>query len=679
MNSKKIEILAPAGSMDALRAALRTGADAVYIGGKKFSARNNALNFNDDEIKTAADLCHLYGAKLYLAVNTIAADNELVQFCCFIKNAAESGIDAFIVQDWGCAELIRGCIPDAVLHASTQMSVHTAAGAELLKELGFARVVPARELTADSIRKISGTGIETEVFVHGALCMSVSGQCYLSAVMGTRSANRGCCGQACRLPFSAAGNKNASALSLKDLSLIPKITELSETNPDSLKIEGRMKRPEYTAVCVHELHAALNGGTPDMDRLGKVFSRSGFTDGYFTGRRTNMFGIRQKSDVVSAQSVFPEIHELYRNEKGVHTMDIHAEIKNSMPVKITAHCGNFTAEVFSEPPETARSRPIDLDMLSRQLSRLGGTVYTAGNITAEIDDGLTVTAGNLNKLRRSLTEKMNDILITQNRPAYHITDYSPAFKKSAALPVRKKIEIRAFCRTAQQLEAALESAAYVIAPAELLIKLSDNILDKNRIIISPPRFISNEEKTLSQLTRLRKNGFSRMLCHTPDSIALGKKAGLVLHGGFGLNIFNSYSAEAMKRLGLEDVTFSFEAKLSQINNVSADIPVGAVIGGRLPVMLTRNCPIKNEVGCGRCTKALTDRTGRIFPVCCCEDYTEILNSSILYMPEITAQPGALSFGIIMLYDENANQTRALLNWEKPDGNLTHGLYYRGIE
>ena len=241
------EVLAPAGSPETLSAALRSGADAVYVGGKNFSARSSASNFSDEELADAAKLCHKYGAKLDLAVNTVISDSEAEHFCEYIKYAASVGVDAFIVQDWGCAEIIRRAVPDAVIHASTQMSVHTAAGAELLSELGYARVVPARECHRDVLAEICSKDIETEVFVHGALCMSVSGQCYMSAIMGSRSANRGRCGQACRLPYSAVKRKESYALSLKDLSLLPNAEKLTEMGVDSLKIEGRMKRPEYTA------------------------------------------------------------------------------------------------------------------------------------------------------------------------------------------------------------------------------------------------------------------------------------------------------------------------------------------------------------------------------------------------------------------------------------------------
>jgi putative protease len=312
--NKKMEILAPAGSMESLVAALRSGANAVYIGGKSFSARSSASNFENEEIAEAAKLCHLYGAKLYLAVNTVITDNEAASFCKFIADTAKIGIDAYIVQDTGCALLIKKIVPDAALHASTQMTVHTLNGAEFLKRLGFTRVVPARELSMAELSKIAESGLEIEAFVHGALCMSVSGQCYMSALIGSRSANRGGCAQACRLPFSACGNKDYCALSLKDLSLLSHTDELEKAGVCSLKIEGRMKRPEYVASAVQAVNDALNGKTPDMNMLRSIFSRDGFTDGYFTAKMQNMFGTRQKSDITSGKDILPVIRQTYNKE-----------------------------------------------------------------------------------------------------------------------------------------------------------------------------------------------------------------------------------------------------------------------------------------------------------------------------------------------------------------------------
>ena len=675
---KQTEILAPAGSMETLHAALRAGAQAVYIGGKRFSARNSADNFSEEEIAEAAALCHKYGAKLDLAVNTVIFDDEAADFCEYIKTAAKSGVDAFIVQDWGCAELIRRCVPAAVLHGSTQMSVHTAAGASMLRELGYARVVPARELDRDTISRICGTGIETEIFVHGALCMSVSGQCYMSAMIGSRSANRGCCGQACRLPFSAVGNKDRAALSLKDLSLLPEARELAEMGVDSFKIEGRMKRPEYVASAVHELKASLEGNAPDMKLLRGVFSRSGFTDGYFTGKRQDMFGVREKDDVISAHELIPGIHELYRFERKAYTVDLHAVIKEGQPVILTGKCNGITVSSLGTAPEKAISRPTDEAALVKQLSKLGDTVFRLGKLTAEIDEGLMVPAGKLNELRRDVAEKLTAAITEKNTPVYTISGYTPQLTQQSRRETAGRLPLRTFCRTAEQIKAAAELSEYLIVPEELLNEEMLGSVDVKKLIVSPPRFIVNEDGLRERLSELRRQGLDRLYCHTPDCIAIGKKLGFRLHGSFTLNVFNSYSAEYLRELGLEDCIFSVEATLAQTAAVHTELSLGAVVYGRLPLMLTRNCPIKNEVGCGKCAKKLTDRTGRELPVVCSKNYTEILNADRLYMLDRSEEIHGISFGVIYLYDEDADSTRAVINGSKPQGNITRGLYYRGI-
>ncbi|MBO4493177.1 MAG: U32 family peptidase [Ruminococcus sp.] len=675
---KYTEILAPAGSMETLWVALRAGAQAVYIGGKRFSARSSADNFSEEGIAEAAELCHRYGAKLNLAVNTIISDDEAADFCEYIKNAAQNGVDAFIVQDWGCAELIRRCVPNAVLHGSTQMSVHTAAGASMLRELGYARVVPARELDRKAISRICGTGIETEIFVHGALCMSVSGQCYLSAMIGSRSANRGCCGQACRLPFSAVGNKNKAALSLKDLSLLPNARELADMGVDSFKIEGRMKRPEYVASAVHELKSALKGNAPDMKLLRGVFSRSGFTDGYFTGKRQDMFGVREKDDVISAHELIPKIHELYRFERKAYTVNFHAVIKEGQPVVLTGNCSGITVSSEGEAPERALSRPTDEAALEKQLSKLGDTVFSLEKLTADIDGGLMVPAGRLNELRRNVTEELTQKIIRKNTPEYTVSDYYPHLPQQSRRETAGKLPLRTFCRTAEQIKAAAELSEYLIVPEELLNEEILGSVDISSLIVSPPRFIVNEDDLRKRLGELRRQGLDRLYCHTPDCIAISRELGFMLHGSFTLNVFNSFSAEYLRSLGPEDCIFSVEATLSQTAAVHTELPLGAVVYGRLPLMLTRNCPIRNEVGCGKCTKKLTDRTGRELPVVCSKEYTEILNPDKLYMLDRTDELIGISFGVIYLSDEDAEGTLAALSGHKPQGNITRGLYYRGI-
>lgn len=675
---KPTEILAPAGSMETLRAALRAGANAVYIGGKRFSARSSATNFSLDEIEEAARLCHKYGAKLDLAVNTVISDGEAEDFCRYIKAAAKCGVDAFIVQDWGCAALIRRCVPDAVLHGSTQMSVHTAAGAAMLKKLGYARVVPARELDRETISRICDLGIETEIFVHGALCMSVSGQCYMSAMIGSRSANRGGCGQACRLPFSAVGNRDKAALSLKDLSLLPYARELADMGVDSFKIEGRMKRPEYVASAVHELKAALDGETPDMKLLRGVFSRGGFTDGYFTGKRQDMFGVREKDDVISAHELIPKIHELYRFEGKAYTVDFHAVIKEGQPVVITAVCGDVSASAQGDVPEKALNRPTDCDALTKQLSKLGDTVFSFGKLTADIDEGLIVPAGKLNELRRTVTEKLTELIIEKNTPKYTISDFKPVLT-AIAPPERTKLPLRTHCRTPEQVSAAAELSEYVIVPENIISGEMLGGVDSCKIIAAPPRFITDENGLRKRLEQLKAMGIDRLYCHTPDCIAMGKELGFKLHGSFTLNAFNSYSVKILSILGLEDCVFSVEATLEQIADTVPNLPLGAVVYGRLPLMLTRNCPIKNEVGCGKCTKKLIDRTGRELPVVCTRDYAEVLNADRLCMTDRLDEIRNISFGVVYLSDETAEEVRAALSGRKPQGNITRGLYYRGIQ
>ncbi|MBR4626219.1 MAG: U32 family peptidase [Ruminococcus sp.] len=675
---KRPEILAPAGSIETLRAALRSGAGAVYAGGKRFSARSSASNFTNDELAEAVKLCHLYGAKFDLAVNTVISDSEAEDFCKYIKYAASVGVDAFIVQDWGCAELIRRCVPDAVLHASTQMSVHTAAGAEMLGALGYQRVVPARELGRDTIAEICRKDIEVEIFVHGALCMSVSGQCYMSAFMGSRSANRGCCGQACRLPFSAAGNKDRASLSLKDLSLLPRAEEISALGIDSLKIEGRMKRPEYVASAVHELSEALDGAAPDMALLRGIFSRGGFTDGYFTGKRQDMFGVREKEDVTAARTLIPQIHELYRYERPVHTVDFRAVLRPDEPLTVTAHCGDISVTVTGDVPAQAQNRPTDCEAVCKQLSKLGDTVFRADRISADISGDLFVPAGKLNELRRELTDRLAGLVIKRNTPEYTITDYVPELAAASRREAPAVLPVRAFCRTAEQASAAAPVCEYTAVPLDIADKVLAAGVPAEHILIIPPRFIADEKKLTAALERAAASGMNRLVCCTPDHIALGKKLGFRLHGFFTLNVYNSFSAERLRDIGLEDCIVSVEATLPQIAAMRTELPLGAVTYGRVPLMLTRNCPIKNEVGCKNCTGSLTDRTGRRFPVACSGEYVEILNPDCLLMSDRLGEFRNISFSVLLLSDEDAAQTLSAAAGRKTTGNITRGLYYRGI-
>ena len=669
------EILAPAGSLDSLKAAVNCGADAVYIGGKQFSARQNAANFDNAELKQATDLCHLHNIKIYLTVNTIIFDNQVNEFAEFIKNAANAGIDAFIVQDFGAAEIIRNIVPDANIHGSTQMTIHSVKGAQLLKELGFKRVVISRELTEKQIQEICSTGIETEVFVHGALCMCMSGQCYLSSLIGQRSANRGFCAQPCRLPYSVYKNPQFNGLSLKDLSLVNHLQKLSDIGVFSLKIEGRMKRPEYVAATVCACRQSLNGQTPDMALLRSIFSRSGFTDGYFTGKFSNMFGSREKEDVIAAKDILPDIRKKYSHEKKSGKLDFYAEIKKDNPVKLTVSDDCDSVTVTGEIPETAIKKPIDFTYLERQLSKLGGTIYKFGNLSADIDDGLSLSAKTINALRRNAVEALNLKSIKRNTPEYICVplDIDPENKIESLKEIRVRISNQ------NQLDAVSEADRIIIPTNVFLNNRYENI---SKIIIEPPRFIYNEAEIFGVLKKCKSLGAEHLMCSNPTYIKIGKELGFKLHGDFGLNTANSYSLNFLKKMNFEDTVLSFEMKLKQISSLRKAISTGIIAYGYLPVMLTKNCPIKNEVGCEKCKKIIFDRTGRANKIVCHGNYTEILNAQALYLADRLEDLKNISFITLYFTDEGPDEIKKIIDeyrfgYSSKD-NITRGLYYRGV-
>lgn len=417
-----LEILAPAGSEEALHSALNTGADAVYLGLTMFSARRSAANFDFDALGEAVGLCHASGVRVYVTVNTLIFDDELADFRRTIEKAAELHVDAFIVQDLGAAAIIRE-VCAVPLHGSTQMTVMSVKGAEMLKRLGFQRVVLARELALDAIGEICReSGIEVEVFVHGALCVCLSGQCYMSAVLGGRSGNRGLCAQPCRLDFTCERDERGHILSLKDLSAVALIPRLAEIGVAAIKIEGRMKRPEYVAAAVTACRQARDGGSPDMAQLRAVFSRSGFTDGYLRGDLRGMSGVRTREDVAESSAVMAELRRLYQKPYKRYTVDIDISIRLGSPVVCRVNSCGISAVCDFDPPEVAMVRSLTEADVVRQLEKMGGTVFSPGRICCDVGEGCMVSAGRLNEIRRGVLGE-----ITRRRVEKHFgltTDYS---------------------------------------------------------------------------------------------------------------------------------------------------------------------------------------------------------------------------------------------------------------
>lgn len=678
-----VEILSPCGSFEALTAALRSGCNAVYVGAKMFSARQGADNFTEEELKEAVKLCHKNGVRIYQAINTVVTDDELPLLSEEIKKACEIGVDGIISQDLAVVNIVRKACPEMEIHASTQMTIHTPAGVDFAKKLGFSRVVVARELSREQIKNCCNRGVEIEAFVHGALCMSVSGQCFMSAMIGSRSANRGRCAQACRLPFSnlipenKGGNENA--LSLKDMCLVPYLKELEEMGVSSLKIEGRMKRPEYVAGATDACVKALNGEKYDLDALKSVFSRSGFTDSYYTGKRKGMFGIRRKEDVLEANDVLPAFRQLYRKEIKITDVSFFIEIKKDKPLRlvITDKEGN-SAEIFGRIPETAQNRSVTAEMCEKQLSKLGDTIYNFNRLEAEIDDGLSVSAGELNALRREICQKLDETRILKNTKKVKFDDEKLQFFYPKLRNIKLR-QLRVDVTYASQLRGVdFENIEMGILPIWEIENCDGMPID--RLAVSLPRFINDEKALEKQLEKAHSMGFKKAFVSNYAHIELCEKYGFELHGDFGLNVTNSMALEILAGKKLMSATLSPELKTPQISTIGDYTRLNVVGYGQLPVMLTRNCPIGD---CSRCKGYITDRTGRNFPIKCVKNqgYTEVLNCDTLWLGDKLREIDS-DFVTLKFHKETPQEVCEVVekfkNSEKCEGKFTRGLYYRGI-
>ncbi|WP_454969758.1 DUF3656 domain-containing U32 family peptidase [Eubacterium sp.] len=665
--NKRPEILAPAGSMESLIAAVRCGANAVYLGTKGINARRGATNFTFEELKQAVEYCHAREVKIYLALNILISDSERELACKTVEAGLSLGVDAFIIQDLGLAKIIHNHFPTARMHASTQCSVNSPEGFKALEKMGFVRAVLPREMSLDEIKEIrQATDMELEMFVHGALCMCVSGQCYLSAMLGGRSGNRGLCAQPCRLGFSADASRSCD-LSLKDLSLIGNINEIAQAGVVSLKIEGRMKRPEYVAAAVTSCKKAIDSEytASDENTLKSVFSRTGFTDGYFTGERKDMFGTRQKEDVVAAKDVLKELSHLYDNENPLVPIDIEFVCKANRKAELTARALGKEATVVDTVPETAINKPMTEESVTSRLAKFGNTQFYLNNITVDLDDGLILPASVINSMRREAVEMLDKVEI---QPFTQMPYKAEKYKEKDCTPYY----------TARFLNPDSIPDKHPFKRIFIPIWSSDEDFVDNRAGVEIPRgLFGMEEKLTKRLEHLKKIGVRKALCSNLGAYSLAQKMGFEVYGDFGLNIFNSESAQLFN-----SPILSFEATLEQANRIGAK-DTGIIGYGYLPLMLTRNCPIKNHLGCSRCTGKLTDRKGFEFKVKCSPyPCVEVLNPVPVYMGDRQKE---IKTDFIHFYftDESKNQVEQIINLFKTggqfDGKYTRGLTYRGVE
>ncbi len=674
-----IEILAPAGSMESVVAAVRSGADAVYLGMKDFNARRNADNFDRSALESAIEYCHKHGVKVHLALNTLIADGELDDAQEAVRIACEAGADAIIVQDLGLADIIHKCAPDMPMHASTQMSVQTAAGLKKLKKLGFTRAVLPRELSKDEIKELcENSPIELECFVHGALCMCVSGQCYFSAMLGSRSGNRGACAQPCRLPFGAPYGTGHD-LSLKDLSLVDYIREMSEMGVCSFKIEGRMKRPEYVAAAVKACRNSVDGILDNelKNDLRSIFSRSGFTDGYYQNKLgIDMFGTRQKDDVTAAAGVLKKLGKIYEKEISDTKVDFAFTGILGEPISLAAQADGKNVFIESETePQPALNKATTQEAVRSQLEKCGGTKFYPGEIDIELDEGVFIPVSELNRLRREALEKL------ENSGDSTVKEFKNEFVSIKPHGSGKK---RLICRFAD-INSIPENWDYI---EQIIVPLGTEKQVKKsvRVSVEVPRGIfNNSEKILNLLKEAKDFGITEAWTGTLDGIALIQKAGLKANAFFGSNIFNSRSLNVLEEMGVNKILLSAELTMAQAQAIGGNAPRGIFAYGRLPLMLTRNCPQRNGKSCSECNKTgkLVDRKGVEFPIECRMGTSDILNSVPLFMADRLSEIRNMDFMLLYFTKENkeacADIISSYIRSGKAKGDFTRGLLYRGVE
>ena len=692
-----LELLSPAGSMEALRAAVQNGANAVYLGCGSFNARQGAKNFTPQTLAEAVKYCHIRGVAVHLTLNTLVSDKETAELCELIRQAALCGVDAFIVQDLGVISLCKQIAPNTPIHGSTQMTVHSLPGVQLCAAWGMSRVVLSRELSREEIRYITANSpIEIEVFAHGALCMGYSGQCYLSAAIGGRSGNRGRCAQPCRQCYGYGRYQSLHPLSLKDNCLVTYLQELEQMGVASLKLEGRMKRPEYVAAVTEVYRRAIDQGnvTREMaEKLMTAFNRQGFTDGYYKGQTgSHMFGYREDKSENAAW--LKEIRQSYE-----------AAENPLVPVTFTAlvRADRFSLAVTDPEgrictldgplPEAARVMPLTEENLAARLEKTGGTPYRCVDVHARIDPGLTLSAAAINGLRRDVLNLLTAQRARHDTPTLGKPRKLPNFPDARGLP-----ELTVQVTTKEQITGRLlkMKPAVLYVPLHLLAEdpaYTMQLTGRVHVCAVLPRIVhDNDLPTLtSRMREVRAMGVREVLVGNLGLLIPARECGMHARGDFGLNIYNSGAMYAAREMELRSACLSFEMTLPQIRDLNKAVPAEILCYGRLPLMVTENCLIKGKTGQCSCHLApakLTDKTGADFPIIRDGDSCRsvLLNGKKLNWldrRDDLAHLGVWGVRVSFTTENPREVDQVLASWDNPapfdPGACTRGLYLRGLD
>ena len=695
-----LEIISPAGSPEGVVAAVQNGADAVYLGFNDFNARKNAQNFTRDEFGRALEYCRVRGVKTYLTLNTLVYDGELPKVAEYAKEACRFGIDAMIVSDLGVMMAVRRAAPEVPLHAGTRMSIHNLEGVKIAAAMGFKRVVISRELSRRELAYICrNSPIEIEVFVHGELCMSYSGGCYMSAMANRASDNRGQCTQPCRLGYTSVAHAMTHPLSLKDNCLVRYLADLDSIGVTGVKIEGRARTPEYSAIATGIYSKAAHKDRPptedEMRALQSAFSKHGFTDGYYTDRHgQDMLGVREEDDNQDSVILSTARKNYLNGEFQRVPVRFVGTVREGKRVKLAAMDDRKNSAVVYGPiPSPAFHTDLTLASMQTQLHKTGGTPFYCIGAKGTVDPGLALPISSFNEMRRNLLAE----ILEQRKPVANreLGEYIPA----EPLPGQDGPPILTVSvARSDQLSKAMEE----LRPGIVYVPVMDLDFDSHvlrgflenediTVAVVLPRVIhDNERKRVSEmLTRALDLGVTDVLAGNIGHIQFAKSHGMSVRGDYGLNVFNSESLQALRNLGLKSATLSYELRLSEIRDLSKPIDTELIVYGRLPLMLTENCIVKNCTGVCTCDSfsGLVDGQGAVYPVIPefgCRNV--LLNSRKLFMADRRRATVAIGLWAerLSFTTENAIECVAVIKRYMGLGDFmpagyTRGLYFKGLE
>ncbi|MBR2544875.1 MAG: U32 family peptidase [Erysipelotrichaceae bacterium] len=779
----KVELLAPSGNFECVKAAVASGANAVYLGGQLFSARAYANNFSTEELDKVCDYCHGYGVKVYVTVNTLYKDSEFEQLIRFIDDLYRIGVDGLIMQDLGAISLVRKCYPDLPVHASTQLTANSLDEVKAFEAMGLTTVVLSRELSLEEIKYIcSNTSVRIEVFIHGALCVSYSGQCYISSVLGNRSGNRGKCAQNCRLEYtlSSEGKKLAEGhlLSTKDICTVDHLKELLDCGVASLKIEGRMKTPEYvaqvTSVYRHYIDEYYKGNymkisAEDMLALQFSFNRGGFSEGYLkvrsgpemmcpvhprnwgvysgkvisydakrelvtirfncdmntgdgveiwsddengTGfyvnkavRKNETAVFKVKGRIRKDQAVYQTFNKAlndaidheYKNSHRKIDVKCQASVKAGREMTMTLKYGDMEVSVNGIIPSVSVNQPLTAETVLKQLSKTGNTNVNISEMDLDLDEGLFVNRADLNSLRNQAVDKLNEAIIVNSK------------RKSAGavLPelTSRKAEgdyrVNVLVRNMEQFKAVIndELVETVYLPCRSDFDYAEAIelrhLKGKKAVIKLPRlWRQHTQNTYGEVLKKAAESLADgFMIHNIGQFQHMKAIGKPLYLDFTGNVINSYTRAFWNRM--ERVSLSIEASIEEIEKLADNTKAEVLVYGRLPLMITEQCPVGNYVGNKKrifCRKKnspekyyLENRDNRFLLNRDCEDCICTVESSETMKRFSLIRRTSVPYYRIDLSDETAAQTAALLkeikkatDSDRDADNRLAQIYYRSI-